>query len=148
MPLWRCFLPSQALLFPLARYLMTLLEQDDCGSDEGELTHSATPSIFTEACNNETYVEVGTASGLGLAVGALAWHVMLVFHSSIPLPPWPELLRPSFCLVWCQAGICGICCCHVCQGVMRSWGSWSMVLRNLQADPLMESCPCRAAGAW
>ncbi|XP_053821642.1 R3H domain-containing protein 4 isoform X1 [Vidua chalybeata] len=40
------------------RYLMTLLEQDDCGSDEGELTHSATPSIFTEACNNETYVEI------------------------------------------------------------------------------------------
>uniref|UniRef100_A0A8C0TXD3 R3H domain containing 4 n=1 Tax=Cyanistes caeruleus TaxID=156563 RepID=A0A8C0TXD3_CYACU len=57
-PLWRCFLPSQALLFPPARYLMTLLEQDDCGSDEGELTHSATPSIFTEACNNETYVEI------------------------------------------------------------------------------------------
>uniref|UniRef100_A0A8D2QEA3 R3H domain containing 4 n=1 Tax=Zonotrichia albicollis TaxID=44394 RepID=A0A8D2QEA3_ZONAL len=40
------------------RYLMTLLEQDDCGSDEGELSHSATPSIFTEACNNETYVEI------------------------------------------------------------------------------------------
>ncbi|KAL2294936.1 hypothetical protein Nmel_018080 [Mimus melanotis] len=37
---------------------MTLLEQDDCGSDEGELTHSAPPSIFTEACNNETYVEI------------------------------------------------------------------------------------------
>ncbi|NXW11436.1 R3HD4 protein, partial [Fregetta grallaria] len=40
------------------RYLMTLLERDECGSDEGELAHSATPSIFTEACNNETYVEV------------------------------------------------------------------------------------------
>ncbi|XP_061871102.1 R3H domain-containing protein 4 isoform X2 [Colius striatus] len=40
------------------RYLMTLLEQDECGSDEGELTHSATPSIFTEACNNETYMEI------------------------------------------------------------------------------------------
>ncbi|KFO10077.1 R3H domain-containing protein 4, partial [Balearica regulorum gibbericeps] len=40
------------------RYLMTLLERDECGSDEGELTHSATPSIFTEACNNETYVEI------------------------------------------------------------------------------------------
>lgn len=48
-----------ALLFPPARYLMTLLERDECGSDEGELAHSATPSIFTEACNNETYVEVG-----------------------------------------------------------------------------------------
>ncbi|PKU32982.1 r3h domain-containing protein 4 [Limosa lapponica baueri] len=45
------------------RYLMTLLERDECGSDEGELTHSATPSIFTEACNNETYVEVGAAAG-------------------------------------------------------------------------------------
>ncbi|KAM9254628.1 R3H domain-containing protein 4 isoform 1-T1 [Cariama cristata] len=40
------------------RYLMTLLERDECGSDEGELTHSATPSIFSEACNNETYVEI------------------------------------------------------------------------------------------
>ncbi|KFO70882.1 R3H domain-containing protein 4, partial [Cuculus canorus] len=43
------------------RYLMTLLERDECGSDEGELAHSATPSIFTEACNNESYVEVGAA---------------------------------------------------------------------------------------
>ncbi|KFP09863.1 R3H domain-containing protein 4, partial [Egretta garzetta] len=40
------------------RYLMTLLERDECVSDEGELAHSATPSIFTEACNNETYVEI------------------------------------------------------------------------------------------
>uniref|UniRef100_A0A8C9FDR8 R3H domain containing 4 n=1 Tax=Pavo cristatus TaxID=9049 RepID=A0A8C9FDR8_PAVCR len=40
------------------RYLMTLLERDECGSGEAELTHSATPSIFTEACNNETYVEI------------------------------------------------------------------------------------------
>ncbi|XP_053906415.1 R3H domain-containing protein 4 isoform X2 [Cuculus canorus] len=40
------------------RYLMTLLERDECGSDEGELAHSATPSIFTEACNNESYVEI------------------------------------------------------------------------------------------
>ncbi|KFV08197.1 R3H domain-containing protein 4, partial [Tauraco erythrolophus] len=40
------------------RYLMTLLERDECGSDEGELAHSAAPSIFTEACNNETYVEI------------------------------------------------------------------------------------------
>lgn len=43
---------------------MTLLERDECGSDEGELAHSATPSIFTEACNNETYVEVGATSCL------------------------------------------------------------------------------------
>ncbi|KFP84244.1 R3H domain-containing protein 4, partial [Acanthisitta chloris] len=40
------------------RYLMTLLERDECGSDEGELSHPATPSIFTEACSNETYVEI------------------------------------------------------------------------------------------
>ncbi|NXY92723.1 R3HD4 protein, partial [Alcedo cyanopectus] len=39
-------------------YLMTLLERDDCGSDDSELAPSATPSIFTEACNNETYVEI------------------------------------------------------------------------------------------
>ncbi|XP_021234147.1 R3H domain-containing protein 4 [Numida meleagris] len=41
------------------RYLMTLLERDECGnSSEAELAHSATPSIFTEACSNETYVEI------------------------------------------------------------------------------------------
>ncbi|XP_040393585.1 R3H domain-containing protein 4 isoform X2 [Cygnus olor] len=40
------------------RYLMTLLERDECGSDEAELAHAATPSIFAEACNNETYVEI------------------------------------------------------------------------------------------
>uniref|UniRef100_A0A8C0G6H9 R3H domain containing 4 n=1 Tax=Chelonoidis abingdonii TaxID=106734 RepID=A0A8C0G6H9_CHEAB len=40
------------------RYLMTLLERDECGNDDGELTHSAAPSIFTEACNNETYMEI------------------------------------------------------------------------------------------
>ncbi|KAK2542269.1 hypothetical protein Q9233_000361 [Columba guinea] len=40
------------------RYLMTLLERDECGSEEGELAHAAAPSIFTEACNNETYVEI------------------------------------------------------------------------------------------
>ncbi|KAH0625742.1 hypothetical protein JD844_033956 [Phrynosoma platyrhinos] len=40
------------------RYLMTLLEQDDCTSEEGEFSHPATPSIFTEACKNETYVKI------------------------------------------------------------------------------------------
>ncbi|XP_001233902.3 R3H domain-containing protein 4 isoform X2 [Gallus gallus] len=40
------------------RYLMSLLERDECGSNEAELAHSATPSIFTEACSNETYVEI------------------------------------------------------------------------------------------
>uniref|UniRef100_A0A8D0GMG0 R3H domain containing 4 n=1 Tax=Sphenodon punctatus TaxID=8508 RepID=A0A8D0GMG0_SPHPU len=40
------------------RYLMTLLERDEYTSDEGELPHPATPSIFTEACNNETYMEI------------------------------------------------------------------------------------------
>ncbi|XP_075758742.1 R3H domain-containing protein 4 isoform X1 [Pelodiscus sinensis] len=40
------------------RYLMTLLERDECGNDEGELAHPAAPSIFTEACNNETYMEI------------------------------------------------------------------------------------------
>lgn len=38
---------------------MTLLERDECGSEEPELAHAATPSIFAEACSNETYVEVG-----------------------------------------------------------------------------------------
>ncbi|XP_025052212.1 R3H domain-containing protein 4 isoform X3 [Alligator sinensis] len=40
------------------RYLMTLLERDECGTDEGDLAYPAAPSIFTEACNNETYMEI------------------------------------------------------------------------------------------
>ncbi|POI27195.1 hypothetical protein CIB84_009056 [Bambusicola thoracicus] len=53
------------------RYLMTLLERDECGSNEAELAHSATPSIFTEACNNETYVEVFRVLAAGLYVWSL-----------------------------------------------------------------------------
>ncbi|XP_053558801.1 R3H domain-containing protein 4 isoform X2 [Bombina bombina] len=40
------------------RYLMTLLEREECVTEEGEACPCATPSIFTEACNNETYVEI------------------------------------------------------------------------------------------
>ncbi|XP_063003328.1 R3H domain-containing protein 4 [Elgaria multicarinata webbii] len=40
------------------RYLMTLLERDECTTEEGELAHPATPSIFTQACSNETYVKI------------------------------------------------------------------------------------------
>lgn len=40
------------------RYLMTLLERDECATEEGELAHPASPSIFTEACNNETYMKI------------------------------------------------------------------------------------------
>lgn len=78
---------------------MTLLEQDDCGSEEGELTHSATPSIFTEACNNETYVEVGTATRW---LGA-HWHGMSCLY----------FIPPSVCLH-------GLSCCtpaSACSGV-------------------------------
>lgn len=51
---------SAPLLFCLflARYLMTLLERDDYATEEGDLAPPASPSIFTEACNNATYVEV------------------------------------------------------------------------------------------
>ncbi|XP_053228938.1 R3H domain-containing protein 4 isoform X2 [Podarcis raffonei] len=40
------------------RYLMTLLEQDECTGEDGEIVHPANPSIFTEACNNKTYVKI------------------------------------------------------------------------------------------
>ncbi|XP_069503695.1 R3H domain-containing protein 4 isoform X2 [Ambystoma mexicanum] len=40
------------------RYLMTLLERDDYGNEEGDLLQTASPSVFTEACNNETYMEI------------------------------------------------------------------------------------------
>lgn len=53
---------------------------------------------------------------LGLTGGP--WHGMTCMYF-IPLPSWPELLHPSFCLVWCQAGICGICCVPGGDGVLR-----------------------------
>uniref|UniRef100_A0A8C5QTL3 R3H domain containing 4 n=1 Tax=Leptobrachium leishanense TaxID=445787 RepID=A0A8C5QTL3_9ANUR len=40
------------------RYLMTLLEREECATDEGDNHTSTPPSIFSEACNNETYIEV------------------------------------------------------------------------------------------
>ncbi|KAM4809068.1 R3H domain-containing protein 4 isoform 2-T2 [Rhinophrynus dorsalis] len=40
------------------RYLMTLLEREECVTEEGETRPCATPSIFTEACNNEMYMEI------------------------------------------------------------------------------------------
>ncbi|XP_053320537.1 R3H domain-containing protein 4 isoform X2 [Spea bombifrons] len=40
------------------RYLMTLLEREECATDEMDTRTSASPSIFTEACNNETYNEI------------------------------------------------------------------------------------------
>ncbi|XP_072516708.1 R3H domain-containing protein 4 [Salminus brasiliensis] len=39
------------------RYLANLLEQDECSKDEGEASETASPSVFTEACTNENYVE-------------------------------------------------------------------------------------------
>ncbi|XP_009330130.1 PREDICTED: R3H domain-containing protein 4, partial [Pygoscelis adeliae] len=72
------------------RYLMTLLERDECGSDEGELAHAATPSIFTEACNNETYVESRPA-GAGDAS-----HVRVPSVFSPPAPDHPAF-TPKEC---------------------------------------------------
>ncbi|XP_067415114.1 R3H domain-containing protein 4 isoform X4 [Emydura macquarii macquarii] len=40
------------------RYLLTLLERDECGNEDGELAHPAAPSTFAEACNNEMYMEI------------------------------------------------------------------------------------------
>ncbi|XP_069073542.1 R3H domain-containing protein 4 isoform X2 [Pleurodeles waltl] len=40
------------------RYLMTLLERDDYGNEEGDMALTASPSVFTEACNNKTYMEI------------------------------------------------------------------------------------------
>ncbi|XP_063311638.1 R3H domain-containing protein 4 [Pelobates fuscus] len=39
-------------------YLMTLLERDECVTDESDTRISTPPSIFAEACNNETYIEI------------------------------------------------------------------------------------------
>lgn len=39
------------------RYLANLLEQDECSKDEGETLETASPTIFTEACTNGSYVE-------------------------------------------------------------------------------------------
>ncbi|XP_028907863.1 R3H domain-containing protein 4 isoform X2 [Ornithorhynchus anatinus] len=40
------------------RYLLTLLEQDECSPHDGEPASPAAPSIFAEACSNETYIEI------------------------------------------------------------------------------------------
>ncbi|XP_073450157.1 R3H domain-containing protein 4 isoform X1 [Aquarana catesbeiana] len=40
------------------RYLMTLLEKDEYVTEECETCPCSSPSIFTEACNNETYIEI------------------------------------------------------------------------------------------
>ncbi|KAJ7308291.1 hypothetical protein JRQ81_008821 [Phrynocephalus forsythii] len=40
------------------RYLMTLLEQEGYAGDEGDPGHPAAPSIFSEACNNKTYMRI------------------------------------------------------------------------------------------
>ncbi|KAF7656315.1 hypothetical protein LDENG_00043680 [Lucifuga dentata] len=41
-----------------ARFLANLLERDECSKDDLEVCSSpAIPSIFTEACTNETYIE-------------------------------------------------------------------------------------------
>lgn len=51
----------ETVCFHLAQYLLTLLETDGGtpGLEDGDLAPPAAPSIFAEACSNETYVEVG-----------------------------------------------------------------------------------------
>ncbi|XP_075681475.1 R3H domain-containing protein 4 [Rhinoderma darwinii] len=40
------------------RYLMSLLERDECVADEVDSCICASPSIFAEVCNNEIYIEI------------------------------------------------------------------------------------------
>lgn len=68
------------------QYLLTLLQTDGGtpGLEDGDLAPPAAPGIFAEACNNETYVEVGRC--------ALSW------------PRWPvsDLVPIArHCLCWC-----------------------------------------------
>lgn len=100
------------LLSSPARYLMSLLERDECGSNEAELAHSATPSIFTEACSNETYVEVGC--GCPSCCPSLCGVLVLCcprlrgcLHSlgSPCCPAWQRVL----CFGWF-----GVSCCSCC----------------------------------
>ena len=132
---------------------MTLLERDECGSDEGELAHSATPSIFTEACNNETYVEVGAAPRLlGARRGSPGtvlrlWQCVVSVRRSSdprsPLPPQPELLCPSSGPE-SESGLASVHpvpgCCRVLWGETGSRGprSCSPWGGDLPADPLAE----------
>nr|XP_058917855.1 R3H domain-containing protein 4 isoform X1 [Kogia breviceps] len=53
-------LENKTICFHLAQYLLTLLETDGGtpGLEDGDLAPPAAPSIFAEACSNETYVEV------------------------------------------------------------------------------------------
>ncbi|XP_073403041.1 R3H domain-containing protein 4 isoform X4 [Dendrobates tinctorius] len=40
------------------RYLLSLLERDECVADEVDSCICSSPSIFAEACNNEVYIEI------------------------------------------------------------------------------------------
>lgn len=49
-----------SLFYNQALYLNNLLERDECSKDELEVcSNPAIPSIFTEACTNGNYIEVG-----------------------------------------------------------------------------------------
>ncbi|XP_028818239.1 R3H domain-containing protein 4 isoform X2 [Denticeps clupeoides] len=39
------------------RFLANLLERDECSKEEGDVSDSALPTVFTEACTNGNYVE-------------------------------------------------------------------------------------------
>lgn len=79
----------KTICFHLAQYLLTLLETDGgtSGLEDGDLTPPAAPGVFAEACNNETYVEVGPSTG---SRSLCSSHV---FYSS------PTTTR--HCLCWC-----------------------------------------------
>ncbi|XP_069596178.1 R3H domain-containing protein 4 [Ranitomeya imitator] len=40
------------------RFLLSLLERDECVADEVDSCICSSPSIFAEACNNEVYIEI------------------------------------------------------------------------------------------
>lgn len=54
------FLHISSLVYNSALYLNNLLERDECSKDDLEVcSNPAIPSIFTEACTNGSYIEVG-----------------------------------------------------------------------------------------
>lgn len=87
----------KTICFYLAQYLLTLLETDGgtSGLEDGDLAPPAAPGIFAEACNNETYIEVGPSTPSHTLCSSIFFCSSphhLALPVLVPLPGAPTLL--------------------------------------------------------
>lgn len=105
-----------SLVSTSALYLNNLLERDECSKDDLEVcSNPALPSIFTEACTNGSYVEVGcllcmifTRLWVVKQLNFAHWSLtsLLFCCSSRGTISWTVLARSrsGFCLSWRKRG--------------------------------------------